>query len=119
MPIFGENVPVKGHNDNQLKQMPRKLITIPAKDKVPKNSKISDVRETKSRIVRDWWPCIITLTEINASLMLTTNINTWDQLINGETGIKDTRDKRIDIKEIDVGTIYLELDNKCTGNEWK
>ena len=51
--------------------------------------------------------------------MLTTNINTWDQLINGETGIKDTRDTRIDIKEIDVRTIYLELDNKCTGNEWK
>ena len=99
--------------------MPRKLITIPAKDEVSKNSKISDVRERKSRIVRDRWPFIITWTEINASLMLTTNINTWDQLINGETGIKDTRDTRIDIKEIDVRTIYLELDKKCTGNEWK
>ena len=38
--IFAENTPVKRHNDNQLKHIPGQLITIPAKDEVPKNSKI-------------------------------------------------------------------------------
>ena len=30
-----------------MKHIPGKLITIPAKDEVPKNSKISDVREAQ------------------------------------------------------------------------
>ena len=34
-------------NDNQLKQIPAKLINIPEKDEVPKNSKISDVSKAK------------------------------------------------------------------------
>ena len=47
--IFEENAPVKRHNDNRLKHIPGKLITIPAKDEVPKNSKIVDVREAQNR----------------------------------------------------------------------
>ena len=47
--IFAENAPVKRDDDNRLKHIPRKLITtIPAKDKVPKNSKISDVMEVQN-----------------------------------------------------------------------
>ena len=45
--IFAENTPVKKHNDNQLKQIPGQLITIPAKDEVPKNSKISDIQKNR------------------------------------------------------------------------
>ena len=47
--IFAENVPVKRHNENRLKNIPGKLITIPAKDEALKNSKISDVREAQNR----------------------------------------------------------------------
>ena len=47
--IFAENVPVKRHNENRLKNIPGKLITIPAKDEALKNSKISDVREAQIR----------------------------------------------------------------------
>ena len=41
--IFAENAPAKIHNHNQLKHIPGQLITRPAKDEVPKNSKISDI----------------------------------------------------------------------------
>ena len=36
-------------NENRLKNIPGKLITIPAKDEALKNSKISDVREAQNR----------------------------------------------------------------------
>ena len=49
MHIFAKNAPVKRHNDNQLKHIPQQLITIPAKDEVPKNSKISDIRKAQNR----------------------------------------------------------------------
>ena len=39
--IFAKNSPVKRHSDNQLKHIPQQLITIPAEDEVPKNSKIA------------------------------------------------------------------------------
>ena len=35
-------------NENRLKNIPGKLITIPAKDEALKNSKISDVREAQN-----------------------------------------------------------------------
>ena len=44
-------------------------------------------------------------------VMLTTNINIEDRLINGQIGTV----KHIKIKENEVRTIYLELDDKCTG----
>ena len=47
--IFAKNSPVKRHSDNQLKHIPQQLIAIPAKDEVPKNSKISDIREAQNR----------------------------------------------------------------------
>ena len=43
--------------------------------------------------------------------MLTTNINIEDRLINGQ--IRTV--KHIEIKENEVRTIYLELDDKCIG----
>ena len=48
MHIFAENAPVKRYNGNQLKHIPGHLIIIPAKDEVPKNSKISDIREAQN-----------------------------------------------------------------------
>ena len=46
---FAKNAPVQRHNNNQLKHIPGQLITIPAKDEVPKNSKISDIREAQNQ----------------------------------------------------------------------
>ena len=49
--------------------------------------------------------------KINARVMLTTNINIQDRLINGQIGTV----KHIEIKENEVKTIYLELDVKRAG----
>ena len=49
--------------------------------------------------------------KVYPSVMLTTNINIEDQLINGQIWTV----KHIEIKENQVRTIYLELDDKCAG----
>ena len=110
--IFEENVAVKRHNDNQLKHITGQLITLPAKDEVPKNSKISDIREAQNRkqSETDGLASLIEL-KVNARVMLTTNINIEDRLINEQMGTV----KHIEIKEKEVTTKYLELDDKCAG----
>ena len=94
--IIAENVPVKRHNDNQLKCIPGQLITIPAKDEVPKKSKISDIREAQNRKQSETGG-LASLLELKVSgrVMLTTNINIEDRFIkwaneNCETH-RDTR----------------------------
>ena len=110
--IFAENAPIKRHNDNQLKHIPEQLIIIPAKDEVPKNSKTSDIREAQNRKQSETGG-LASLLELKANVrvMLTTNINIEDRLINGQMGTV----KHIEIKENEVKTIYLELDEKCAG----
>ena len=49
--------------------------------------------------------------KINARVMLTTNINIQDRLINGQIGTV----KHIEIKENELKAIYLELDVKRAG----
>ena len=95
-----------------MKHIPGQLITIPAKDEVPKNSKISDIREAQNRKQSDTGS-LASLLELKANVrvMLTTNINIEDRLINGQMGTV----KHIEIKENEVKTIYLELDEKCAG----
>ena len=85
--IFVENAPVKRHNDNNLKHIPGQLITIPAKDEVLKNSKILDITETQNQkqSVSGGLAPLLKL-KVKARVMLTTNINIEDQLINGQMG---------------------------------
>ena len=81
--IFAENAPVKRHNDNQLRHIPGQLIIIPAKDEVPKNFKISDIREAQNRKQSETGGLASLLElKVNARAMLTTNINIKDRLIN-------------------------------------
>ena len=85
---------------------------MPAKDEAPKNSKISDIREIQNRkqSETDDLASLLEL-KITARVMLTTNINIKNRLINGQMGTV----KHIVIKENEVKTIYLELDDKCAG----
>ena len=95
-----------------MKHIPGQLITIPAKDEVTKNSKISDIKEAQNRKQSETGGLASLLElKVNATVMLTTNINIEDRLINGQMGTV----KHIEIKENEVRTIYLELDNKCAG----
>ena len=83
--IFAEHGSVKRSNHNQLKHIPGKLITIPAKDEVSKNSKISNVTEAQNRKTSETGGLASILElKINARVMLTTNINSEDRLINGQ-----------------------------------
>ena len=85
--IFVENAPVKRHNDNKLKHIQGQLITILAKDEVLKNSKISDITEVQNRkqsVSGGLAPLL--KRKVNARVMLTTNINIEDQLINEQMG---------------------------------
>ena len=95
-----------------MKHIPGQLITILAKDEVPKSSKISDIREEQDRKQSgaDDLASLLEL-KITARVMLTTNINIENRLINGQMGTV----KHIEIKENEVKTIYLELDDKCAG----
>ena len=94
--IFAENAPVKRHNDNQLKHIPGQLITIPANDEVPRNSEISDIREAQNGKQSEI-ACLASLLKlkVDARVMLTTNNNIEDRLINGQMGTG----KHIEIKE--------------------
>ena len=79
-----------------MKQIPRQLITIPAKDEVPKNSKISDIREAQNRKQSETGGLKSSLEiKVNVRVKLTTNINIIDQLINGQMGTM----KHIEIKK--------------------
>ena len=77
--IFLQKMSQLKDNDNQLKHIPGQLITIPAKDEVPKNSKISDIREAQNRKQSETGglASLIEL-KVNARVMLTTNINIED-----------------------------------------
>ena len=67
-----------------MKHIPGKLITVPAKDEVPKNSKIFDVREAQNRKISETGGLASILEmKINARVMLTTNISIENRLING------------------------------------
>ena len=70
-----------------MKQIPRQLIAIPAKDEVPKNSKISDIREAQNRKQSETGGLKSSLEiKVNVRVKLLTNINIIDQLINGQMG---------------------------------
>ena len=112
MHIFPENVPVTRHNNNQLKQISGELVKIQAKDQLPKNCDISDAKQAQKQKQSETGGLAYSLElKINARVMLATNINIENRLINGQIGTV----KHIEIKEIEVRTIYLELDDKCVG----
>ena len=57
------------------------LIKIPAKDEVPKNSKISDIKESQNRKQYETGVSLLEL-KVNDKAMLTTNIKIEDRLTN-------------------------------------
>ena len=103
------------HIFQKLKHIPGQLIAIPGKDQIPKNSKISDIREVQNRKKSETGGLALLLElKVNARVMLTANIKIEDRLINGQMETV----KHIEIKENEVRTIYLELDdNKLDKSE--
>ena len=107
--IFAENAPVARHVNNQLKQIPGELVKIQVKDQLPKNVDISDAKQAQKRKESETGGLAYSLElKINARVKLKLNISIEDRLINGQI---DTV-KHIKIKENEVRTICLELDDK-------
>ena len=95
-----------------MKHIPGKLITIPTKDEVPKSSKIYDVREAQNQKMSETGDLASILKlKTSAKVMLATNINIEDRLINGQMGTV----KHTEIRDTEVQTIYLKLDEKYAG----
>ena len=71
----------------QLNHIPGQLITIPAKDEVPKISKMLEIREAQNRkqSVTGGLASLLEL-KVNFRVMLKTNINIEDRLINKQIG---------------------------------
>ena len=90
-----------------MKQILGRLIILPAKHEVHKNSKISDIGKAKNRKQTETGG----FASLFARVILITNINEKDRLINGQMGTV----KYFEIKGKKVRTIYLELDGKSTG----
>ena len=91
--IFAENAPVKRQNDNYQQQTQRQPFTIPLKNEVPRNTKISEKQNWRQSETGG----LASLLElkINAKLMLITNIDIGDRLIKRQVGVV----KNIEIKK--------------------
>lgn len=118
--VFAENAIAKKNNNNLLIQLTRRLISIPSKDEVPKNCNASDMSEVQNRKQSETGGLAILLKlKVNASVIITTNIDNADRLINKQIEVA----KYIEIKQNEVAAIYLDLDDKYVGqarkSEWK
>ena len=85
--IWAENAPVDEHNHNKLKTIQAPLFTLKAKDQFPKNVNKQDIDRVlaRRRSERGGLDSEIQIKE-GARVMLTTNVNIQDRLINGQMG---------------------------------
>ena len=111
--IWAENAPVNEHNESKLETIPSQLYILKAKDQYPKNVNKQDIDRVLARGRSE--TCGLD-TEIHikegARVMLTTNINIQDRLINGQMGT---------VIKIDVNTnnepnvLYVKFDDEKAG----
>lgn len=110
--IFAENMPAKEHNDIMLRTIDGNLYIISAIDNLPKNVSKSDIDKALNRNQSETGGLAGLLNiKVNARVMLTTNIDISDRLINGQIGtirhIKTTGNS--------VEKIYVQLDDDRAG----
>ena len=81
--VFAENAIAKKNNNNLLMQLARRLISIPSKGEVPKNCNAFDTSEVQNRKQSETGGLAILLKlKVNARVIITTNIDNADRLIN-------------------------------------
>ena len=110
--IFAENSPAKVHNETMLNSLPTALVSIHAEDDIPKNCRNADIIEAQNRRQSETGGLALLLElKVNARVMITSNIDLSDRLINGQVGTV----KHFKIKQNKVTTIYLKLDDDKAG----
>ena len=84
---MGENAPVNEHNERKLETIQTQLYILKAKDLYPKNVNKQDIDRilARGRSETCGLDNEIPVKE-GARVMLTTNINIQDRLINGQVG---------------------------------
>ncbi|XP_028412598.1 uncharacterized protein LOC114535497 [Dendronephthya gigantea] len=111
--IFAENAPVNEHNQKKLEEIQRPLFILKAKDQYPKNINKADINKLLARGRSDTCGLDYEIRiKEGARVMLTTNINIQDQLINGQIGT---------IAKININSnnepnvLYIKFDDEKAG----
>ena len=85
--IFAENAPVDQHNNEHLEQLRTPLYRLKAIDQYPQNVSKKDIDRVLARGRSETGGLDSEiLIKVNARVMITTNINISDRLINGQMG---------------------------------
>ena len=114
MHIFAENAPVDRHNNEHLDHLTKNLYTLKATDQYPLNVTRQDLDRVLARGRSETGGLdSVILAKENVRVMLTTNIDINDRLINGQMGT---------IKKISINhttqkpaVIYINFDNSQAG----
>ena len=111
--IWAENAPVNEHNQTKLETIQAPLFLLKAKDQYPKNVNKQDIDRVlaRGRSETGGLDFEIQIKE-GATIMLTTNINIQDRLINGQMGTV----VKIQVNESNKPTIlYIQFDDENAG----
>ncbi|XP_020905892.1 uncharacterized protein LOC110244074 [Exaiptasia diaphana] len=113
--IFAENKPVDQHNNNKLHQLSGAMFTLRATDKHPPNVSQADIDRvlSKGRSDTGGLDYVIHVKE-GARVMLTSNIDIADRLINGQIGTISKIHLNQNTQKPPV--IYIKFDDNKAGN---
>ena len=127
--MFAENKPVKNHNETHLNNLNAQLVVINAIDEFPKNivlseSQIESIKQRKISETGNLESCL--KLKIGAHVMLTSNIDIDDRLVNGLVGtvkyFKYTSNKvvvvYIKFNDDKAGSVSMESDLTGRQNHW-
>ena len=114
--MFAENKPAKEHNETQLNNLNSQLIFIDAIDEIPKDIVLpqSQIDANKQRKMSETGNLESQLKlKIGAQVMLTSNLDIHDRLVNSLVGIF----RQIKYKNNEVSIVYMEFNNNNAGRE--
>ncbi|XP_068712523.1 uncharacterized protein [Montipora foliosa] len=112
--IWAENDPVNEHNNKQLEQLSTPLFVLRATDQYPPNATNQNINTTLSRGRSETGGLDFEVKiKEGARVMLTTNINIADRLINGQMGTV----VKVDVNKVTQkpNVIYVKFDDKRAG----
>ena len=111
--IWAENAPVDEHNQRKLKSIQAPLFTVKARDQYPKNVSKKDIDKVLARGRSETGGLDFEIqVKVGARIMLTSNIDIKDRLINGQMGTV----LKIDVNlSQDPTIIYIKFDDEKAG----